>query len=211
MAKGKYAARAASARVSGAQETVERLRQQLAEERAAAAHEIASLKTENQRLAGKLTSAVKSMASAEVERVQRQAAEAIAAATADWRTRAEAVMEELGSDPANNRMQAPTWANISALLEVPLGHGSANSRSGRRGSIKRAIAVGTEDEHAMRQQIRKDSTRRRFSPLSIPDAREEIAHREEELARMKAVVDEWEVEFGSDAVFAENPASGVRL
>jgi hypothetical protein len=83
VAKGKYAARAASARVSGAQETVERLRQQLAEERAAAAHEIASLKTENQRLAGKLTSAVKSMASAEVERVQRQAADAVAAARQD--------------------------------------------------------------------------------------------------------------------------------
>jgi hypothetical protein len=210
VAKGKYAARAANARVSSAQETVEQLRQQLAEERAAAAHEIASLKNENQRLAGKLTSAVKAMAGAEVERVQQQAAEALAAATADWKARAEAVMEELGSDPANNRMPASTWANISSLLKVPLGHGSGSSRAGRRATTKRAVAVATEDEYRIRSQVRESSIHRRFSPLSIAEAREEIAYREEELSRMKTTVDEWEAEFGSDAVFSETPAGGVR-
>jgi hypothetical protein len=211
VARGKYAARAANARAESVSERADRLEAQLADERSASAREIAALKTEVNRLAGQLTTAVKDMAAAEVERIQREAAETLAAAKADWRSRAEAVMEELGSDPANNRMQTPTWANISALLEVPLGHGSGNSRTGRRGSIKRAVAVGTEAEHVTRQQIRADSTRRQFSPLSIPEAREEIAHREEELTRMKAIVDEWEAEFGSGAVFSENPVNGVRL
>lgn len=75
MARGKYAAKAAEQRAAAAADTVDTLKAQLAEERAAAARDIAALKTENQRLAGQLTSAVKTMAAAEVERVRTEARE----------------------------------------------------------------------------------------------------------------------------------------
>jgi hypothetical protein len=119
MARGKYAAKAAGQRAAAAAETVETLTARLAEERTAAAREVADLKTENQRLAGRLTSAVRSMAAAEVERVRLEAAGQVEALRESHRTAALSVAVLLGA--SKPEPEAETLRAIADILGVPLG------------------------------------------------------------------------------------------
>ncbi len=142
MARGKYAVKAAGQRATAAAETVEALKAQLAEERATAAREIAELKTENQRLAGQLTSAVKTMAAAEVDRVRVECRAEITKERGRQVEKAVAIAAVLDRDGAHLTMGG--YADIADALGVSMGDflsSTATTRASRRATTTTARYV----------------------------------------------------------------------
>lgn len=142
MTRGKYAAKAAGQRAAAANETAESLKAQLADERATSAREITDLKAEVQRLAGQLTTAVKTMAAAEVERVQAEATAQVETERNKRVERALAIAEVLNRNGVH--LPADGYADIADALDVSMGEflgASAKTRAARRSSAAKARYV----------------------------------------------------------------------
>lgn len=147
MARGKQAARAANRRAAMAADTVESLSAQLANERAKSSREIADLKNERDRLAGRLTSEVAAMAATKVERIQSDYAAA--------RTMERAKQRENGlklskiMTEGECRLPHESYEVIAALFGLSLGEFLThdhidNNRTSRRVTASKRKALDSE-------------------------------------------------------------------
>lgn len=165
MSKGKYAARAAQGRAESASARADRLAQVLADERAAHAAEVASLKARVEELSCQLTGQVRQLAADEVRRVQAEAAAAAQRQRQAWHDKALRVFDRIGAATSFSMRPDAAYANgiageatlslvtdLSEILGVPAGQAqdrwrakeAPSSRAARRqdASRQRAAAAG---------------------------------------------------------------------
>ena len=155
MAKGKYAARAATTRAENAAEKAVRLEATLTSERAAPAAETTELKNQVQQLQGQLTRGLTDLAGGAVAAAHRDARERVEAESAQWRAKALEVCKFLISPgPGNDARIDPDDAmHVHELLGIDPGDCMASyevSRVARRmtGRKLRAALERFEQGHA---------------------------------------------------------------
>ncbi len=135
MTKGKYAARAANARAESVSERADRLDALLANERHVHAQEVADLKTQIQRLTGRLTSEVNRLAADAVNAAKAEAERRILDERAQGKRRALAGLRVLNDHSA--RMSGEGWADLYEALGTTLAEhrvdiGDLGTRAHRR-------------------------------------------------------------------------------
>lgn len=149
MARGKYTARAATARAAEAQESVADLRAQLDAERQESKRLLAELNARVQNLQGQLVREVRGLAAAEVERVRVECASALASERAERRAKALKVGEILEE---GNIWRLSVRESIAELLGVPLGElfqqDPSSTRYHRRMTTGKARSAASEIEQA---------------------------------------------------------------
>lgn len=172
MSKGKYAARAAQGRAETASARADRLAQVLADERAAHAAEVASLKARVEELSCQLTGQVRELAADEVRRVQAEAAAAAQRQRQAWHDKALRVFDRIGAatsfsarpdavyaDGIAGKATISLIADLSEILEVPAGQAlerwrakeAGTSRAARRQDASRQrAAISGEKRTAIR-------------------------------------------------------------